>query len=660
MPVRPDRPLVRAFTLFEAMEQVINGIPFGTVHEADSLKRVRDLGITSVQIYTQWRSFEGGGRGNHDWSELDRHVEAIQNADLRYVPFLLMGPYYAAPDWWLISPDHVGLRCLEHGKDCPIESIWNASFYREIERVAQDFAAHFLSWDVIESVQPGICGDYGEAIFPVLGNWPGTYHTHRGYWCGGEDAAVSFRRWLEDRYATLDGINRAWRSQYSSLGDVRPQVPHRCPSRTAVFDLIQWYRQSMTDYAGVWMAACRNAFPDTPIYLCTGGADDDATSGAHFAQQAKIAAKYRGGIRLTNEGNTFSYNYPLTSHTHAACEWYGAYLGLEPVGPLTREGVCSRMFGSAAMGNRQIFHYYTNLFNPQTHEPRPAASVLEDQPDLIRGGSSEKGIAFFWPIDQATLDGCVTLRPGLGGDASTALMHIRRNYPVQAVSEELILDGALSQYRCLVMLAVTCTRAAVLERIADWVNAGGLLLTTARTRDIELQPVAAFDKVLGIREGSEEAWGHHREEVRVPAGFSRVGELAGLHSEKGWLHLAPDVEPLALAQPGIGSSGVEGVTTIHPVTALFRRCVPSGGQVIFFGGAICFKADPQALFYDPEIIVRLLDDVCLMSGIAPLGTKDGEVARARIGGRLLILREDSIAVSESASTSKEIAATYIA
>lgn len=61
-----------------------------------------------------------------------------------------------------------------------------------MERLAA-FAAHYGPWNVLESVQPGICGDYGEAIFPVLGNWPGDYHTHQGFWCGGEDAAASFR-----------------------------------------------------------------------------------------------------------------------------------------------------------------------------------------------------------------------------------------------------------------------------------------------------------------------------------------------------------------------------------------------------------------------------------------------------------------------------------
>lgn len=626
-------------------EIVVCQLPFGTPHERDALLRMKDIGVTAIQIYVQWRLFENAGRGKHDFAALDREVGAIQDAGLKFVPFLLMGPFYAATDWLLASNEHVGLRCLEHDKVCPIESIWNAAFHREVERVTHDFARHYLPWNVIESVQPGICGDYGEAIFPVLGNWPGTYHTHRGYWCGGSDARASFRAYLKHQYASLDALNRRWRTSHGSFDDIHPQLPHKCPSRSALFDQITWYRQSMTDYAGVWMKACRDAFPDTPIYLCTGGADDETQTGAHFAQQAKIAAKYKGGIRLTNEANAFSYNYPLTSHTHAACEQYGAYLGLEPVGPMTEQGVRNRLFGSAAMGNRQIFYYYNNFIDPRTHEPKPAAGALKQYLQLIREQPSERGIAMFWPIDQATLDGCVTGQPGLA-TSSTALLHVRRQYPVSAVSEELILDGALSRYRCLAMIGVHSTRRDVLKRIASWVkNDGGILLTTTRTADIEHERVDAFDELLGFTPDSEDAWGHHQEQLHLPAEFKRMGELSSIHSDHGWLHLAEGTEKLGVGKPGIGSSGIEGLTFVHPVSALFRRTYPSGGQAIYYGGAICFKPDPQAIFRDPAIIARLLDDVCALTGIAPLGTQDDEFARARIGGQLLVLREDRIDVS---------------
>ncbi|MCL2352555.1 MAG: beta-galactosidase [Firmicutes bacterium] len=325
------------------------------------LNQMKAAGVTSVQIYTFWKDFEPNERGGFEWGRYDRRVGLIRDAGLKYVPFILIGPKYASPGWWLKSPDHLGLVCLEHGKESPIDSIWNPLLRPEVERVLEAFAAHYLPWGVLESVQPGICGDYGEAIMPVIGNWPGDYHTHPGYWMGGGLAAASFREWLQARYGGIKALCAAWNYPYASFGEISPFLPHKAPSLTARFDELDWYKDSMTGFVDFWMAACRKFFPDTPVYMCTGG-QEEPEHASSFSAQAKACARHGGGVRLTNECNRFFENFFTTSYTHSACEFYGAYLGLEPVGPLTPEGVAARMFGSGAYGNRQIFFYYNNIF----------------------------------------------------------------------------------------------------------------------------------------------------------------------------------------------------------------------------------------------------------------------------------------------------------
>ena len=51
-------------------------------------------------------------------------------------------------------------------------------------------------------------------------------------------------------------------------------------------------------------------------------------------------------------------------------------------------------------------------------------------------------------------------------------------------------------------------------------------------------------------------------------------------------------------------------------------------------GPVNFCPDDQACFSDPGVILALLDDLCSMSGVQALGTKDEEIARARVGGTL--------------------------
>ena len=392
----------------------------------------------------------------------------------------------------------------------------------------------------------------------------------------------------------------------------------------------------MTDYSEFWMSECRRVFPELPVYMCTGGADDDYMSGALFSAQAKVAAKHRGGIRLTNEVNKFHENFRLTAHTHAACEFYGAYLGLEPVGPITEHGVRTRIFGSAAFGNRQMFHYYGNVFDRE-HRALPGAGEFRKYAPLLQAKRAERGIALFWPVDQGLVDGKI---PDAAGDA---LKHIRRHYPVSPVNEEMILDGALDGYGCLIVMGVTSTRAGVLHTISRWVKErGGRLLCVGRCRDLELEPVEEFDALFGIQRDSEEAWGHARVDVREVAGFLRLRGIASFRIERGWLDLAEGTEKIAMAKEHANQSG----TYVRAVSPLFRRTWSREGEAIFSCGPVTFQPDKEAGFYDPGVILALLGDVCAMSGIAPLGTKNEEIARARVGERLLILHSDRIEVED--------------
>lgn len=613
------------------MEIVVCGVPFGSDGEVKALQQVKKLGFTSVQIYTFWKEFEPK-EGVFDWAHYDRQVSLIKEAGLKYVPFILIGPKYAAPQWWLDHPDQKGLRCLEHDKLNPIDSIWNPALKPRISNALKAFSDHYLPWDVIESVQPGICGDYGEAIFPVIGNWPGDYHSHGGFWCGDDDAKESFRDWLRNKYASIDVLNSIWRSHYTDFESIVPVRPHMAASRTAHLDMVDWYRQSMTEFSDFWMAECRRYFPNIPAYLCTGGSEEPE-HGSLFAAQAKICANNSSGIRLTNEGNKFYDNYYLTAYMWSACRYYGAYYGLEPVGPITKRGVRERVFGSIAYGNRQIFHYYGNVIDAN-NDPLPAAEALKDY--LKLGGEREyipKAISMFWPTDRSVLEGIMP------ENIEKTLTFVRHKHPVNPVSEMMILDGALKNSPCLVMMNAETVRRPVLEKIADWVrNDGGILLTNGRVFDEELRPVESFDSVFGILPTSEEAIGHAEYYMNEIDGFENAKSIEHFHSAVGWMDLADDTEHMANTKPRINYSG----TSTQLVSCMFRKKYQSGGMAIYFCGPTCFVPDPEAIMPDYGVFPALLSDVCKMSGVMTYELKEGEVARADIGGKMLILTEELI------------------
>jgi hypothetical protein len=617
-------------------EIVVCGVPFDSPYEADALRQLKDMGVTSVQIYTFWRDFEPEHRGGFDWSLYDRQAGALQKAGLKYVPFILMGPKYAAPTWWLAAPEHRGLACLEHAKTSPIESIWNDAFKLEITRVLEAFGSHYLPTGVLESVQPGICGDYGEAIMPVTGNWPGDYHTHRGYWCGGADAREDFRRWLEHKFAALSSLNQAWRAHYRAFGEIEPFLPHRAPSRTAWFDFLEWYRASMTDYTEFWMAECRRIFPETPVYMCTGGYEEPEHASL-FSSQARVSALHDGGIRLTNEGNKFYDNFFSTAYAWSACSFYGAYYGLEPVGPITEKGVTARIFGSAAYGNRQMFHYYGNIFGPEAR-PLPAAEAFRKSIHLVQEAPPPDSVAFFWPGDYTAWAG------GTPENVNQALRFIRSISDCMPVNEEMILDGALQRHKLLVIALPAFSDRRVLLKIVEWVQAGGVVVSAGRLLDRELEPVEAFDALFGILPTSEETTGHVEQAIYHRDDFPNLTAIGSFHSILTWMDLAPDTELLAVV-PGLETdrelAGYSG-TSIQRVSAAFMRRSGKGAG-IFYSGAVAMEDDPEAIFYDPGTFKALLKDTLMRySQTELLEPQPGEIARSRIGGKLLALTEMGI------------------
>lgn len=624
-------------------EIVVCGIPFEKEREevTKALEYVKEQGFTSVQIYVYWRNFEPEIRGEFDWSHYDSQVKLIQEAGLKFVPFILMGPKYAAPGWWLKSKGHRELICLEHNKANPIESVWNLEFNQEINRVLKAFAEHYLPWDVLESIQPGISGDYGEAIFPVVGNWPGDYHTHRGFWCGGKDAEVSFRDTMMEKYGTVESLNKAWRTAYTSFEEVRPFLRAFMPSRTAYMDFLLWYHKSMTDYVEFWMKACREHFPDTPVYLCTGGIEEPE-HGSSFSDQSRIAAKYGGGIRLTNEGNNFYENIYLTIHMHSACQFYGSYLGLEPVGPILPKGVAVRMYGSAAYGNRQVFHYYGNLTDK---EDISGGKFVKEYQDLIKERKTSQSITFFWPLDEALLGGTP-----IPDSIRASICAIRKNYMINAADEQMILDGALKNSQVLVILDTHVTRKEVLLKIADWVKEGGVLLGNCHPHGLEDEVIYEFEKVFGMNEESEEVWGHSEYFVEALPWMKKTATLKQQHSMIAWNKLESSVIPLMK-----NKERRQGAVMTKEAYCSFVN--PYGkGLGIYFAPPLDLDAKADAIWTPSPAFSYLLEDCCRQYGnMEPMPLKEAEplnpsrgsqIAKTPSNGRVLVLYEDGTITEE--------------
>ena len=209
------------------------------------------LSVTSVESYVDWAGVEPV-KDQWDWSKWDKQVATLKQAGLKWAPFLIAGSAYATPLWFQNSADSHTYRCLEHGKDSKVQSLFNPALRPQIERFLRAFAQRYRDTGVIESVLLGITGIYGESIYPAgpEGGWTarltGEYHNHHGWWAGDAYAVAAFRAAMREKYGRVKRLNAAWGVDHASFDEIEPFLPEKAPNDQARADFVEWYQQAMT------------------------------------------------------------------------------------------------------------------------------------------------------------------------------------------------------------------------------------------------------------------------------------------------------------------------------------------------------------------------------------------------------------------------------
>lgn len=511
-----------------------------TDKDADErLDLFRQIGVTSIQTYIFWNKVEKE-RGVMDWSEYDADAALFKKHGLKWVPFVIAGPWYVTPEFVRQDPDIVMLRCLEHGRESAIPSLWSSRLRVYVREYLKRFAEHYLPQGVLESVNLGITGDYGEAIYSVIGNWPGEYHSHAGFWCGDELAVADFRRTMKELYGgDIAVLNRAWKSSHKSFEEVKPFLPAEATSVRARLEFLRWYRDSMTGYADFWLASAHEIFPGTEIYLCTGG-DMGPEHGSDFSAQAKVASKYGAGIRITNEASSFPQNVALTRLVGSAGRFYGAYFGHEPASAVTPIGMLGRMFNAVTSGARQLFLYNT----PELMSEHAGTLSLGEgglfhlrYKDWLKTAVPVVDVGLLYPTSSDTH----AIREY--GTFRDLAAEVRRLVDFDLLDERLVQEGALAKIRVLVMAGADTLEAATLDKITAWVASGGLLFVLeSRPQDWD-GANSSFDAFLGFAPGSDEIRGITEMTVDKTERLPSLASLPAAFVSRAFIGLASDIEP---------------------------------------------------------------------------------------------------------------------
>ncbi|MBR4749288.1 MAG: family 14 glycosylhydrolase [Abditibacteriota bacterium] len=444
-------------------------------------KLLKKLGVTSVENYVTWRSVENEGKDRWDWSLWDRNLEIVRESGLKWSPAIMHSPAYTIPDWYAESDEFVPNACLEHGTAGKTISLWSPGFDRWTERFVKAFAERYAGSGMIESLIPGIQGDFGEAIYTVQGNSViydligGPYHNHIGYWCNDPYALKSFQAFAADKYGDMDKLNKAWHTSFGSREDIRfpfygeeeiralmARMPGDPTCRRYYLDFVCWYRGCMTDHADRWLAMLRKYFPDTPIYLCTGG-HTDPRLGASFAEECRVAAKNKCGVRITNEDSDYANNFVHTRQVSSAGKYYGAYYGYEPAGAEDEVGIVARIYNSTASGCDHLHDYMGNVTSSDSRMTQQQKHI-----GYLFRGKAVVPVALWYPNTDSDI------RENGAGLFMREAMKIRAFFDYDYLDDSM--PQALDCYKVLIITGCSVMETEHAEKIADFARRGGKVL----------------------------------------------------------------------------------------------------------------------------------------------------------------------------------------
>ncbi|WP_052362286.1 beta-galactosidase [Geminisphaera colitermitum] len=196
----------------------------------NDFKKIRESGLNTVQIWVSW----GWAEATPDkfcWDDYDRLVELAAKHKLGVI---LSTIAEVQPNWiHRVIPgselvDNFGrkviscARCEHHfgltpGGCTDHPEVWTrmARFIRETGRRYASLH-HLRGWDIWNELRWNVHAD--------------------GLVCYCSHTLAAFRKWLEQRFGSLDGLNAAWKRRYASWDDVQPgKLPDRVYTEMMAF-----------------------------------------------------------------------------------------------------------------------------------------------------------------------------------------------------------------------------------------------------------------------------------------------------------------------------------------------------------------------------------------------------------------------------------------
>lgn len=428
--------------------------------------QMKGIGVSAACDYIGWCVAEKEP-GKWDWSAYDRNEKGLHENGMQYNVFCWL---HFPPKWFMEIPDYVPYRCAEHDQPVQQMSLWAPGTLKAYDRFYRELAAHF--GDKIDFIRLATPAEYGEIGYPNgMTNWlVKQEHVHSGYWCNDACAQADFKARMKKRYRTISALNKAWGTAFKSFDRVEYPAMARAREnlkdplemtpgeRRWILDFVGWYYDSQAEFVRKAVGIVRKYFPRKEIIVSMGYGSQNPVYGnddvgiAKLCRELKVACQTPGNIP-----------YFAMKSLASPCHLYGVPYFTEPPGDMDRNAEVNRIWSDASCGTQTYFDYPQNLLG--------AKDLFEKYGRYLDGSRALVDVAFFFPTTEHRLRNQDWPRAAV--KAANAL---RPCHDYDLVDERMIRDGALNQYRVLVMCEGAIVEKPVLTALEKWIRDGGVVI----------------------------------------------------------------------------------------------------------------------------------------------------------------------------------------
>ncbi|PJI86681.1 beta-galactosidase [Luteimicrobium subarcticum] len=457
---------------------------------AEDVRLMREAGVTfaTVGVFSWVLMEPREGELHLDW--LDRVIDGLHAAGIRVVLSTpTAGPpawlYAKYPDARVVTRDGVALGPGSRGAMSP-----SAPAYREAcRRIADALAARYGS-------------------HPALALW----HVHNEYGVPvSEDFSVharhAFRDWLQERYDTVDELNRRWGTlfwgqRYGAWDEVEPPGPAASVVNAA--HQLDWARftdhqlracfrierDAIRQHSDVPVTTNFQGFNGRPTDLWAWADEVDIVSNDHYLD----AADPRNHVTLAQAADlvrSVAAGRPwfLMEHSTSAVNWQPRNVAKLP-GEMRRNSLQHVARGSDAVGFFQwrasrvgVEKFHSTMLPHGGTGTRVWREVVELGADLrrladVHGSVVRPRVAILWDWESSWAQG-LEWRPSVDLDADERRDAYYRALFDEDVTVDFAHPGAdLSAYDLVVAPALYLLRADHAARLTRWVEDGGTLVVS--------------------------------------------------------------------------------------------------------------------------------------------------------------------------------------